>query len=220
MRCSGLKRSDPPIIGCLPPHDDGNQYGDGASASGKPRDFGSRIRRFESSRPSQYFFITSGTHTQGDRHARTNAHLFGKFEQEAGRGHLHEARHFRRQGQRGHLQRRRDEGGDQRERPRHGRLHHPAHVPARERPRDGAADHHRRPEARIGRPGHGGHPLLRLRAAGPQGRPADAHLGEARRRSHHRRPGRTASCRSTSTPARSRGSSTSPWTTSSPRPSC
>ena len=50
---------------------------------------------------------------------------------------------------------------------------------------DGAADHDRRAEARLGRPDHSGDSLLRLRAAGPQGRPAHPHLGQARGRPDH-----------------------------------
>ena len=65
---------------------------------------------------------------------------------------------------------------------------------------------------------HRGHPVLRLRAAGPQGRAAHAHHVEARRRPHRGRPASTASSRSTSTPGRSRASSTSPSTTSTRMP--
>ena len=56
-----------------------------------------------------------------------------------------------------------------------------------ERQRDGAADHGRRAPPRLGRLDHRGHPVLRLRAAGSQGRAADADHVEARRRPHRRR---------------------------------
>ena len=49
-----------------------------------------------------------------------------------------------------------------------------------ERQRDGAADHGRRAAARLGRIDHRGHPVLRLRAPGPQGRAAHAHHVQAR----------------------------------------
>ena len=46
-----------------------------------------------------------------------------------------------------------------------------------ERQPDGAADHDRRAQARVGRLDHRGHPVLRLRAAGPQGQAAHADHG-------------------------------------------
>ena len=64
---------------------------------------------------------------------------------------------------------------------------------------------------------HRGHPLLRLRAAGPEGGAAHAHHRQAGRRPASRPPAPPASCRWTCTPGRSRASSTSPSTTSTPR---
>ena len=112
------------------------------------------------------------------------------------------------------LQRRRELRRDRRERPRRRRLRHPADEHAHERQRDGAAHHGRRAPARLGRLDHRGHPLLRLRPAGPQGRAAHAHHEQARGGPHPDRRASTASSRSTCTPGRSRASSTSPSTTS------
>ena len=81
----------------------------------------------------------------------------------------------------------------QRERPRRRRLRHPADVLAGERQRDGAADHGRRAPARVGRLDHRGHPVLRLRPAGPQGRAAHAHHLQARAPTSSSRPASTAS---------------------------
>ena len=78
------------------------------------------------------------------------------------------------------LQRRRDVLRDPGERARRRRVRHPADVLAGERQRDGAADHGRRAPPRVGRLDHRGHPLLRLRPAGPQGRAAHAdHLASS-----------------------------------------
>ena len=79
---------------------------------------------------------------------------------------------------------------------------------ARERSADGAADHDRRDEAGLGQAHHGGHPVLRLLAAGPQGALARAHQRQAGRRPavHGRRRPRRS--RSTCTPGRSRATST------------
>ena len=65
---------------------------------------------------------------------------------------------------------------------------------------------------------HRGHPVLRLRAPGPQGRAAHADHVEARRRSHPGGGRRPASSRSICTPDRSRASSTSPSITSTRMP--
>ena len=67
---------------------------------------------------------------------------------------------------------------------------------------------------------HRGHPVLRLRPAGPQGRAAHAHHVQARAPTSSSRPASTASSASTSTPGRSRASSTSPSTTSTRCRSC
>ena len=85
------------------------------------------------------------------------------------------------------LQRRRELRRDRRERPRGRRLRHPADLPPGERQRDGAAHHARRAAPRLGRVDHRRHPVLRLRAAGPQGRPAHAHHVQARGRPHQSR---------------------------------
>ena len=79
-----------------------------------------------------------------------------------------------------------------RERARRGRLRHPVHLLSGQRQPDGAADLHRRAEARLGAADHGGDALFRLCAAGSQDRAAHADLGQARRQSDHprrRRPG-------------------------------
>ena len=62
---------------------------------------------------------------------------------------------------------RRDPG----ERARRRHVHHPVDLVSGQRPPDGAADHHRRAAALVGKPDHGGHPVFRLRPAGPQTRP-------------------------------------------------
>ena len=74
----------------------------------------------------------------------------------------------------------------------------------------------RRAEALLGRAHQRRHPLLRLRAAGPQGqaRAYPSPPGSWPTCSRPRAP--AASSAWTCTPRRSRGSSTSPWTTSSP----
>ena len=97
---------------------------------------------------------------------------------------------------------------------RRGRLHPPDPLRAGERLAHGAADHDRRGEARVGEADHRGVPLLRLLAPGPQVHGPRADHREARRRHAARPPVRTASCRSTCTPDRSRASSTSRSTTS------
>ena len=84
-----------------------------------------------------------------------------------------------------------------------------------ERQRDGAAHHGRRAPPRLGRLDHRGHPVLRLRAAGPQGRAAHAHHVASSSPTSSSPRASTASSRSTCTPGRSRASSTSPSTTSS-----
>ena len=77
-------------------------------------------------------------------------------------------------------------------------------------------DHGRRAPARLGRIDHRGHPVLRLRPAGPQGRAAHAHHVEARAPTSSSSAGvEPRRLRSTSTPGRSRASSTSPSITSS-----
>ena len=86
---------------------------------------------------------------------------------------------------------RRDPG----KRPRRRRFCHSVDVLSGQRPSDGIADHHRRAAPRLGAAHHRGDPLLRLRPAGPQTRPAHADLRQARRQSHHprrRRPGADA----------------------------
>ena len=79
----------------------------------------------------------------------------------------------------GPLLRRRDPGGDRREHPRAGHLHHPVHLLRRQRQPDGAAHHDRRAQARVGRHHQRGHPLLRLRPPGPQGGLAQPHHRQA-----------------------------------------
>ena len=66
------------------------------------------------------------------------------------------------------VRRRRAVRQDRRERARAGRLHHPAHQPAG-REHDGAAAPDGRRQAGQRGPGHGGHSLLRVRPAGPEG---------------------------------------------------
>ena len=77
-----------------------------------------------------------------------------------------------------------DPGRDRRERPRARHASSSSPPARREHEPDGAAHHVRRAEARVGRLHHRGHPLLRLRAAGPEGRAAHAHHREARRGPH------------------------------------
>ena len=73
----------------------------------------------------------------------------------------------------------------ERARPRH--LHRPVDVVSDQRQSDGAADHDRRAAARLGAAHHRGHPLFRLRPAGPKARPALADLGQAGRQPDHPR---------------------------------
>ncbi len=81
---------------------------------------------------------------------------------------------------------------DPRERARPRRLRHSVDLLSGQRQSDGASDHDRRAAARFGASHHGGHPLFRLRPAGPEARAPLADLGQAGRQSHHprrRRPG-------------------------------
>ena len=59
-------------------------------------------------------------------------------------------------------------------------------CPPGERQPDGAPDHARRRQARLGRAHHRGAPVLRLRAPGPEGAAARADHGQARGRPDHR----------------------------------
>ena len=86
-----------------------------------------------------------------------------------------------------HFSRRRDLRRDRRERSRRELLRRAAHVLAAEPVADGAADHDRRAQARVGRLDRRDHSVLRLRAAGSQGEAAHADHGEARREPDHRR---------------------------------
>ena len=117
------------------------------------------------------------------------------------------------------LLRRRGLRPDQRERARRGRLRRPAHLPAGERNLmellvmlDALQARVRRAAITAVLPYYGYAP------PGPQGAAARADLGQAGGRPDHRRGRRAACSRSTCTPGRSRASSTSRWTTSSPRP--
>ena len=119
--------------------------------------------------------------------------------------------------QRAPLRRRGDLRRDPRERARRGRLRGAVDQLSGQRQPDGAADLHRRAAARLGQADHRGDPLLRLCPAGPQARPAHADLGQAGRQPDHRGGRRPGARRSISTPGRSRASSTSRPTTSTPR---
>ena len=75
-----------------------------------------------------------------------------------------------------------------REHPRRRRLRVPdARRRFDQRLADGAADHDRRRQARVGEAHHRGVPVLRIRAPGPEGRGPRADHGAARRRHAHRR---------------------------------
>ena len=198
---------------------------------GKAAAFGAAICRFESCRPSHPRSGRAGPHgpvarlPKPDASSRCMQHikLFtgNANTRELARGRWRELpRDGARQGRGGHLQRRRGQRRDRGERPGHAtascssdHLHPPT-------PPDGAADHDRRAAALVGAAHHRRDALLRLRAAGPQGRAAAPDLGEARRRSDLHRRDRPACCASTCTRARSRASSTSRSTTSTPRPCC
>ena len=108
--------------------------------------------------------------------------LFRQRQPRASARHRRLPRDAPRQDQGPALQRWRDLRRDQRERPRSRCVRHPADVQPRERSRDGAAHHRGHAPACLGGDDHGGHPVLRVRSPGPQGRAAHAHHGEARRR--------------------------------------
>ena len=76
------------------------------------------------------------------------------------------------------LRRRRAVRQDRRERPRPGRLHHPADQPAGREHDRAAAPHGRGSPGQRG-PGHVGHPLLRVCAPGPEGPAAGGHQRQA-----------------------------------------
>ena len=107
----------------------------GAWPSGKARDFGSRIRRFESSRPNQ-----NRPGRAGDVRAASERHqamIHGQLKLFSGSAHPALARGDRRAprhpaGRRASASVSRHRGlvPDRREHPRHGRLHRPADVAA------------------------------------------------------------------------------------------
>jgi hypothetical protein len=69
--------------------------------------------------------------------------------------------------------------GDPREHPRRGRVRDPVDVVSGERQPDGTADHAGRAAAGLGAAGDGGHPVFRVRKAGPQVRAAHADQRQA-----------------------------------------
>ena len=117
------------------------------------------------------------------------------------------------------LQRRRGLVPDPGQRARRGRLRRAAHRPARQREPDGAAGDARRVQALERRARHRRHPVLRLRAPGPQGQAARADLRQAGGRPPLQPRAPTACSPWTCTPRRSRASSTRPSTTCSRPPS-
>jgi len=131
--------------------------------------------------------------TNPDAHGARLQGLRWKLQPPAHPTHLRAPEAPARKGGGGSLLRRGDPDRDRRERPWPGHVHRPVHLAAGERPHHGAADHVRRAQARLRTVDHRGHPLLRLRAAGPEGRPPDADHrqaggGPARvRRRHSRR---------------------------------
>ncbi len=142
-------------------------------------------RRFDPSRPSHIF--------RGQRKGQQNAMPY-ELKLFSGNAHRPLAEEIApaaaREGgrcRRRPLLRRRGVRPDQRERARRGCLHHPAHVPAREREPDGAARDAGRLQARVRPPHHRGGPVLRLWPAGQEGAVARADLRQAGGRPHHHR---------------------------------
>ncbi len=121
------------------------------------------------------------------RHARQDENSGRQLQRAAGRGDRRLSRRAADPLPRAPLRRPRNLRRNPRERARPRRFHRPVDVLSDQRQSDGAADHDRRAAARLGAAHHGGHPLFRLRAPGPQTGPALADLGQAGRQSHHPR---------------------------------
>ena len=111
------------------------------------------------------------------------------------------------------LRQRRDLRALRGERARHRPVHRPVAGRPRQRRGPGAAHHDPGGQARLGAPRHRRHALLRLLPPGQEERRARAHHRTPHGRRCSRRPAPTACCPWTSTRARSRASSRSPWTT-------
>ncbi len=155
-----------------------------------------------------------------DRRREASCHRQRSCPPRAGREHRRRTRHRGRADRRAHLRQRRALRPLRRERARLRRLRHPvAHRP--DQPvAHGAADHGRRPQARLRQAHH-----RRLARSTPTGVRTRRTAVASRSRlgsspTCTRLPAPTGSCRSTCTPRRSRASSTAPSTTSSPCRCC